>query len=211
MLDSTLRPVKDAVLEPLAVGPVARLHPIVVSCAALAASLGAATAAWRGAIAASVALWLLSRVVDGFDGTIARVTGRQTDLGGLLDFGFDTIGYAVIPLGLALSFDDRPTWIATAVVLGTFYVNAVSLGHVAAVLEKRDLGAAAAGQQTSTVLPRGLVEGFETIVFFTIALAFPAMAWVVWSVMAVAVIVMVAERSRWIARHLSTAAVELRS
>ena len=101
---------------------------------------------------------------------------------------FDTIGYAVIPLGLAFGIDDRGTWIATAVLLATFYLNAVSLGYVAALLEKRALGAAAQGQPTSAALPRGLVEGTETIVFFTLALAFTGATATIWWVMAAAVL-----------------------
>jgi phosphatidylglycerophosphate synthase len=204
MLDSTLRPLKDSLLAPLARGPLRNVPPIVVSLAALGASLGAAVAAWQGAIVASVALWLLGRALDGLDGVVARVNGRQSDLGGLYDFLFDTIGYAAIPLGLAAGVNTTATWIATAVVLSTFYLNAVSLGHVAAMLEKRSLGAAQTGAATSTILPRGLVEGTETVIFFTVALALPASAWIVWTVMAAAVSITVIERTRWIARRLGT-------
>ncbi len=208
MFDSTLRPVKDAALSPFAAGPASRLHPLTVSVAGLGVSLAAAVAAWRGAVVLSVALWLLGRLLDGFDGTLARATGRQSDLGGLLDFLFDTVGYLAVPLGLALAVDDRTTWITTAVVLATFYLNAVSLGQVAAVLEKRARGAAASGAPTSTVLPRGLVEGTETIVFFTIALAVPSLAWLVWSAMAVAVVATVVERTWWIRHHLRAGAAK---
>ena len=57
---------------------------------------------------------------------------------------------------------------------------------------------------TSTILPRGLIEGTETIVFFTLALAAPSIAWIVWTAMAVAVVCTVAERTRWIARQLTS-------
>ena len=203
MLDSTTRPMKDALLAPLARGPVGRVHPLVVSGLGLVASIGAAVAAWQGAIVLSIALWILGRTLDGLDGVLARTQGRQSDLGGLLDFLFDTIGYVAVPLGIAAAVGTQTTWIVTAVLLGTFYLNAVSLGHVAAVLEKRALGAAASGSPTSTVLPRGLIEGTETVLFFTVALAVPSSAWIVWSVMAAAVVVTVAERTRWIARRLA--------
>ncbi len=189
-------------LAPISAGPASRIHPTAVSTAALASSLGAAVAAWQGAVALSVLLWLTGRLLDGLDGALARATGRQSDLGGLLDFLFDTIGYAAIPLGLAAGVGSSALWIATAVVLAAFYVNAVSLGHVAAVLEKRALGAEATGEPTSTTLPRGIVEGTETIVFFSLALALPSIAWAIWSVMALAVSVTVVERTRWIARRL---------
>ncbi|MEM1335676.1 MAG: CDP-alcohol phosphatidyltransferase family protein, partial [Actinomycetota bacterium] len=105
MLDSTLRPVKDRLLAPVATGAPVWIHPIAVSAIGLAASLGAAVAAWRGAIVASVGLWLLGRLLDGVDGAIARASGRQSDLGGLLDFLFDTVGYAAVPIGIAAGGD----------------------------------------------------------------------------------------------------------
>lgn len=207
MLDSTLRPVKDALFAPLASGPLRSVPPIAVSLAALGASLAAAAAAWQGAVVISVVLWLLGRTLDGLDGVVARVNGRQSDLGGIYDFLFDTIGYAAVPIGLAAGVDTRALWIATAVVLATFYINAVSLGHVASNLEKRSLGAAATGEATSTILPRSLIEGSETVLFFAVALAVPASAWIVWTVMAVAVVLTVAERTRWASRTLADVAV----
>lgn len=202
MLDSTLRPVKDRMLEPLARTPIAQVHPTVISAFGLAFSLGAAIAASQRIAVLAVVLWLAGRVADGIDGLAARATGRSSDVGGLLDFVFDTIGYASIPVGLAFGIDDRVGWVATAVLLATFYVNAVSLGYVAALLEKRDLGARSRGEPTSASLPRGLVEGTETIVFFTLALAFPDAATTIWWVMAATVAITALERVRWAAGEL---------
>lgn len=202
MLDSALRPVKDRLLRPAAHTAFGRLPPLVISALGLGFGLGAATAAWQQRPALAVLLWLVGRLADGLDGVVARETGRSSDVGGLVDFVFDTIAYAAIPLGLAFGVDDHATWIATAVVLASFYVNAVSLGYVSALLEKRSLGATTRGEPTSATLPRGLVEGTETIVFFTLALAFPDAAATIWWVMAVAVVVTSLERVRWAARVL---------
>jgi phosphatidylglycerophosphate synthase len=223
MLDSAMRPVKDRLLAPVARTPIGRLPPVTISVVGLAASIGAALAAWQSIPVLAVALWLFGRVADGLDGAVARASGRSSDIGGLLDFVFDTIGYAVIPLGIAFGIDERGTWIATAVLLATFYLNAVSLGYVAALLEKRGhppgssakcepssaeprstahvsahgRSATERASPTSAVLPRGLVEGTETIVFFTLALAFTAAAATIWWVMAVAVLITALERVRW--------------
>ncbi len=221
MLDATLRPLKDRLLVGATRTPLGRLHPTVISSVGLAASLGAAVAAWQLLPVLAVALWLFGRLADGIDGAVARSSGRSSDVGGLVDFVFDSVGYAAIPLGLAFGLDERGAWIATAVLLGSFYLNAVSLGYVAALLEKRALVAPPAptpghgelsaeesnstahssrGERrgpTSAVLPRGLVEGTETIVFFTLALAFPDAAPTIWWVMAAAVFVTVLERVRW--------------
>ncbi len=197
MLDTPLRPTKDRLLDPLARGPVRRVPPAAISLGSLVLAVGAAVAAWQGAPAAAVALWLTSRIADGLDGAVARRNGVASDRGGLVDIVADTIGYAVIPIGIAAGIDDRTTWIVVAVLLATFYVNAVSWTYLAALLEKRGAGAAAAGAPTSTVMPRGLVEGTETIVFFAIALAWPAAAPVTLALMAIAVAATVVERLWW--------------
>lgn len=76
-------------------------------------------------------------------------------------------------------------------------MNAVSSIHLAALLEKRSNGAVATGVTTSTVMPRGLVEGAETIVFFGVALAWTDGATEVLAAMAAAVAVTTVERLWW--------------
>lgn len=202
MLDSALRPVKDRLLAPLTKTAIVRVHPTVISVVGLLLSLGAAVAASQRLVVVAVIAWLAGRLADGLDGLAARSSGRESDLGGLLDFTFDTIGYAAIPIGVAFGVDTRAGWIVTAVLLAAFYLNSVSLGYVAALLEKRGLDAATQRRATSAVLPRGLVEGTETIVFFTLALAFiDASPWI-WSVMAALVALTAVERVRWAAKAL---------
>lgn len=200
MLDTTLRPAKDRILAPLVRGPIGAVPPIVLSVVGLAVSLAAAGAAWAGMTALAVVAWLLGRVADGLDGAVARARGRASDAGGLLDFTVDAVGYAAIPLGIAAGVDERATWIVVAVVIATFYVNAVTLGYTSALVEKR--GRADAGP-ASAAIPRGLVEGTETIVFFTIALAVPGAADVTLGVMAAAVAVTAAERVLWARREFA--------
>jgi phosphatidylglycerophosphate synthase len=199
MLDGPLRPAKDRLLGPLTGGPLGAVPPVALSAVALVAALGAATAAWQQMPAAAVALWLISRVTDGLDGAVARHQDTASDRGGLIDIVFDTIGYAVIPLGIAAGIDTRAAWITVAVLLAAFYVNAVSWTYLAALLEKRAVGAAATGASTSTIMPSGLVEGAETIVFFSVALAWPGGAVAVLAVMTAAVTITIVERL-WRAR-----------
>lgn len=194
MLDSALRPVKDRCLAPMAAGPVGRVPPLALSASSLSTAIGAGVAAGQDLALLAVMLWLLSRLADGLDGAVARARGTAGDLGGYVDILFDTIGYAAIPLGVAAGLDTRAGWIVTAVLLATFYVNAVSWTYVAAVLGKREAGG---GGVTSVAMPRGLVEGTETIVFFTLALAVPSIAVWVFGVMAAAVAITVAERLWW--------------
>ncbi len=203
MLDSALRPVKDRALTRLVRTPLGRIHPMVISASAMVLSIWAGIAAWRGAPLLAVVLWLAGRVADGIDGLAARSTGRASDLGGLADIVFDSVGYAAIPIGVAAGIGDTSAWVAAAVLLATFYVNTTSWGYLSALLEKRGQGAAATGQPTSATIPRGLVEGTETIVLFSIALAFPSAAVAVFWVMAGAIALTALERLRWASRRLS--------
>jgi phosphatidylglycerophosphate synthase len=203
MLDAPLRPAKDRLLGPVIRGPLGRIPPLAFSTLALMAALGAASAAWTRFAGLAVALWLLSRLSDGLDGAVARHQGTASDRGGLVDIVFDTIGYAVVPLGIAAGINSQAAWIVVAMLLATFYVNGVSWTYLAALLEKRSVGANHGGASTSTIMPRGLVEGSETIVFYTVALAWPGGALAVLGAMAAAVAVTVIERMWWARRVLA--------
>ncbi len=155
--------------------PVA-VSPTAITGVALGLGVGAAAAAAAGVGALAVGLWLANRFVDGLDGAVARLRTRATDQGGYLDIVGDTLVYALIPLGVAVGVDDRSTWIATAVLLASFYVNSITWAYLSALLERRSAGAQANGEVTSVTMPVGLVEGAETVVWFTLLLAVASLA-----------------------------------
>ena len=203
MFDTFLRALKDRLLEPLArrLGP--GLAPNAVTLLACLAGLACAGAAWRRADGVALALWAANRFLDGLDGTLARVHGRQTDFGGYLDLLLDFVGYAAVPTGLAFG---RPAPLllgACAVLVGSFYVNAASWLYLSAVLEKRSAGAAARGARTTVARPAGLVAGAETVVFYALFLALPAYAPALFGLMAGLVYLTVAQRVWWARRHLT--------
>ncbi|MEM8618312.1 MAG: CDP-alcohol phosphatidyltransferase family protein [Actinomycetota bacterium] len=199
MIDAALRPTKDRILAPVAHSGVGAVHPAVFTASSLLCTVLAAAAAAVGQPIVALVLWLVGRLADGLDGAVARARGRVSDYGGLLDIVGDTVGYAAIPLGVALGVDDRATWIVVALLLATFYVNAVSWTYLSALLEKR---ACTGVSPTSVVMPRGLIEGTETILLFALALALPAAATWILGVMAALVAVTALERvitaRRWL-------------
>ncbi|MEO6629025.1 MAG: CDP-alcohol phosphatidyltransferase family protein, partial [Aquihabitans sp.] len=156
---------------------------------------------------AAVAAWLIGRLLDGLDGPVARHRRAASDFGGYLDMVADTIGYAAVPIGVALGVDERRAWIAVAVLLGAFFINTISWSYLSAVLEKEGAGAAATGEMTTITMPPALVEGTETIVLFSLFIAFPQWSAGLFAAMAGLVSVNIGQRIAWARRHLPTSLV----
>jgi phosphatidylglycerophosphate synthase len=202
MFDDVLRALKDRLLAPVArqLGP--GLHPNVVSVVAFLVGAGAAVLAARRVYDAALALWALNRVLDGLDGTLARIHARQSDLGGYLDILLDFAVYALMPLALVVGAPTRENAIAGLYLVGTFFVNAASWMYLAAILERRAQGAAARGELTTVTMPPGLIAGAETVVFYSLFLLFPQHLAPLFTVMGSLVLVNVVQRFVWAARNL---------
>ncbi len=202
MLDRRLRPVKERLLG----GPTRllarRLSAGAVTTAALLVTLVAAALAWADQPVAALSAWLLGRLLDGLDGPVARARGETSDWGGYLDMVADTIGYAAVPIGVALGLDTTAGWVTVAVLEGVFFVNAISWAVLAAILEKRGAGARATGEMTTVTMPPALVEGTETIVLFSLFVALPGLAPWIFSFMAAMVGVNVGQRLWWARQRL---------
>lgn len=94
-------------LEPLA-RSLGRVHPNAVSLFALLTGVLAGAAYWLTALHpawffAGGLLVALSGILDGLDGVMARLQGRETTLGDFLDHFFDRLVEVAILGGLALS------------------------------------------------------------------------------------------------------------
>ncbi len=172
MFDAPLRGVKDRVGEPLA----ARLNgvsPNIVTVMGFGIGLLAAASAVLDAHALALALWLISRALDGLDGLVARLHGRQSDFGGYLDILLDFGVYAAVPIGLVLGAPSPERYVALALMLATFYVNAASWMMLSAILEKRRWQTAGEPGLTTVVMPAGLIGAMETILAYCAFLIWP--------------------------------------
>ena len=129
---------------------------------------------WPGLV-----LLLISRLGDGLDGAVARITGK-TDLGGYLDIVLDFAFYGAIPMGFILA-NPAENAIPGAVLILSFYINGSSFLAYAVIAEKRDLETDARGAK-SIYFTTGLAEATETIGVFVAMCLFPAwfplLAWV---------------------------------
>lgn len=201
MLDPALRRSKDRLLEPLAraLGP--GVHPNALTLLGFALGLGCAWSLLHAAYLPALGLWALNRVLDGLDGAVARIWDRQSDLGGYLDILLDFALYALIPLALVAGLPDPDAlYPRLALLLGSFYLNAASWMYLAALLEKR--AAARRDPATAVVMPAGLIEGTETLAFYTAFLLLPGALPELFAAMTALVLLTVAQRLLWAVRVL---------
>jgi phosphatidylglycerophosphate synthase len=199
MFDTFMRRLKDRLIEPLA-APLGAVSPASVTVLALLTGLTAASLAAIGSVLPSLLVWLLSRILDGLDGLVARRFNKQSDFGGYLDIVCDFTVYAAVPIGLALARPTSLNFIALAVMLASFYINAASWMYLSALLEKRS--ARDSSTQTSIIMPSGLIGGTESITAFCIFLLFPAHIAPLFGVFSALVFVTIIQRLIWAKQNL---------
>ena len=177
----------------------------------LASAATAASQAWWWALG----LWLLSRVMDGLDGPLARrrsatAEGRPpsshgspssdgsssshgSSSGGFLDITADFTVYGATVVGVAIGATRQydVAWLPFLLVLFAYYVNGTASLAFSSVAER-------AGRQRddgrSLSFLGGLAEGVETIAVHSLWLVVPAHAGVTATVWAVVVGVSAAQR-----------------
>ncbi|MBK9123502.1 MAG: CDP-alcohol phosphatidyltransferase family protein [Chloroflexi bacterium] len=202
MIDSTLRRAKDTVYRPFAREAGRYLSPLTITAAGGIVGLGAAVAGWQGSMVLGLLLWWANRALDGLDGSVARATGRQSVFGGYVDQLVDFAMYAVIPIGLTLRAPSLELFLALAFLLGTFYINAGAFLYLSSILEQRNSGARQRGDLTTVHMPRGIIEGFEAIVFYSLFFLFPGQLQTLFVVLGALVLVTAARHLVWASRNL---------
>ena len=180
MFDARIRPWIDPPLNVLGRWLAGyRVNANAISVFGLAAGLLAAGVIARQHFTAGFILIVVSRLLDGLDGAVARATA-PTDRGGYLDIVSDFAVYAAVPLGFA--FADPPhNALPAATLIATFTLTCASFLAFATIAAKRRLETTASGRK-SFFYSFGLMEGTETIGFLLAMAAFPhafaTLAWV---------------------------------
>jgi phosphatidylglycerophosphate synthase len=139
-----------------------------VTLAGFAIGLAAAAAIALQAYRVGLALILASRLADGLDGAVARLT-QPSDRGAFLDITLDFLFYASIPLAFALA-DPLRNALPAAVLLAAFIGTGSSFLAYAVLAERRGVeppptkGIAYLG---------GLTEATETLLCFALMCLWP--------------------------------------
>lgn len=193
MIDRPLRRVLDRPLTAIAaVLDRPGITPDGLTLAGLGVGIGSAVAAalqWWGL---AVALWLLSRVIDGLDGSLARrrrasaASGSATqtsEAGGYLDIVCDFVVYGATVFGVGIGVTtgfDAPWWPFVLVLL-TYYVNGAAFLAFSSIAERT--GRTLDDGRSLSFLGR-IAEGTETIVVHSLWMLLPMVAWqlaIVWA------------------------------
>jgi phosphatidylglycerophosphate synthase len=171
VLDSAIQQVLKPVLSRMARGLVrAGIGADALTFIGFAIGMAAAVSIALQHFTVGLVLLLLSRLMDGLDGAVARLT-QPTDRGGFLDITLDFLFYAAIPLAFAVA-DPAQNALPAAVLLASFIGTASSFLAFAIVAAQRGI--------TSTALPDksfyflgGLTEATETIAAFVAMCLWP--------------------------------------
>ena len=202
MIDGALRELKEKLLFPLACEIGKNIHPTAITLVSGVFGVASGVMAAGQLYQAGLAFWIINRILDGLDGTVARVHHHQSDLGAYIDIIADFITYAAIPIGLVLGRPDRLSMIALILLFAVFYVNTISWSYLSALLERRALGAATRAEKTTVTMPTGLIEGAETIIFYTLFFVFPNVISILFILMALLTAFSAVQRIVWAIRHL---------
>jgi phosphatidylglycerophosphate synthase len=140
-----------------------------------AVGLGGAVAIASGQPLTGLALVLLSRLLDGLDGAVARLT-HPTDRGAFLDITLDFLFYASIPLAFAVA-DPAANALPAAALLAAFMGTGSSFLAFAVLAERRGLHSSDYPAKGLYYLG-GLTEASETLLCFVLMCLWPAhFAW----------------------------------
>jgi phosphatidylglycerophosphate synthase len=134
-----------------------------------AIGLTAAIAISQNSFTLALILIVTNRLIDGLDGAVARVNGA-TEFGGYLDSLADFLFYVSVPV--AFGFAAPANQLSALLLVASFTLTAVSFLAFAAIAARR--GADSAHGPKAFVYSTGLMEGGETIAFFTAFCLLPA-------------------------------------
>lgn len=139
------------------------LTPNSVTLLGFAVSLGAAALVGGGFLLAGGAVFLAGSVLDLLDGALARLTGRATRFGALLDSVMDRLGEAALFLGMAVYAlradlsDGRLTFFVVVLILALVFSQTVSYLR-------------ARGESLGVFSRTGLMTRPERVVLFSLGL-----------------------------------------
>ncbi|MEC7866326.1 MAG: CDP-alcohol phosphatidyltransferase family protein, partial [Candidatus Poribacteria bacterium] len=81
--------------------------------------------------------------------------------------------------------------------ISTFYVNAASWMYLSAILEKQKQGSKTSREDTTVIMPTGLVGGTETVLMYSLFFMMPERIAILFSIMSILVGLTICQRLIW--------------
>jgi phosphatidylglycerophosphate synthase len=143
------------------------ITPNQVTLGGCVLGLLAAVIVATGSLRWGALVWIASRVLDGYDGILARLSGRTSLFGGFLDISCDMLAYSAMAIAFAYAMPaDRMLWL---VVAGYVMVITTTLA-LSSLLERADRQL---GGDRSIQFTPGLAEGGETTIVYALVALIP--------------------------------------
>lgn len=169
MFDNILRKKLDPLSEQvITVTRLHKIHPTVITMTGFAVGCIASPLIITQNYLIALPFILGNRILDGFDGLIAKRTSRITPLGGYLDITLDFVFYALIALSFGLATPENA--VPALILLFSFMgCGTCFLAHGLAVKELQH------PSKTYKLFDyvTGFAEGGEVILFFSLFCLFP--------------------------------------
>lgn len=160
------------------------ITPDRLTIAGLGVGIGSAVCSGFQLWLIAAALWLLSRLFDGLDGSLARIRrsrgGPDSAAGGFLDITADFVVYGATVFGVGVGVGvttafGAPWWPFMAVLLA-YYVNGGAFLAYSSIAEKT--GRTIDDGRSLSFFGR-VAEATETIIIHTVWLLIPSAAWII--------------------------------
>ncbi|MBY0517534.1 MAG: CDP-alcohol phosphatidyltransferase family protein [Bacteriovoracaceae bacterium] len=159
-----------AKISPVAVRALATLNisPNHITIFAFLISSSAAISIIYGYYHVALVLWWSGRLLDAFDGQLARYTNKASPFGAFLDLTLDMMAYSIVVLGFFLHLPQfSKWWVAILVLYIGCITTALSLGTLMDKTNVRN------EDNRGLRLGAGLAEGGETGIAYSLFLLFP--------------------------------------
>lgn len=198
MFDDSIRPLFARLVTPAGRALSSwGVTPTVITWAGFALAGAGAAAIASGFRWVGLGFWLLSRIVDGLDGVVARVSGRQSAFGGYLDITLDMAAYSLMVVAFA-HVHPQPPLLWQAILVG--YVLTITTTLALSSAAERAARTLTAGNRTFQ-FTRGIAEAGETTVVYALWVVFPSLLVPVGWTWCVLLVATAAQRS-WLAHQL---------
>lgn len=189
MIDKQGRKLLNEVITPISRRLPHFITPNIMTVIALVFGLMSISAIIQEQVVIATLMFSCNRIADAFDGNIARNTNRESKYGFIYDIVADFFIYAAIPIAISIHNGDRIDLIITCVLLATYYINAGIWMSLSKVTSPKSTG---------------LIEGFETTVFYILFILFPQHFVVLGSIFATLISITIALRFITLIRTSST-------